>query len=229
MNVEHMSWLERRASVHAALADTARLAIVDALTLGDASPSELQALLDMPSNLMAHHLKVLEAAGLVGRKRSEADRRRTYLTLTTGALNGVDLGAGASAPRVVFVCTANSARSQLAAALWRRASGVPVASAGTHPAARVEPGAVAVARRHGVPLRAARPQPLQDVATSEDLIVTVCDNAHEELGAADRGGHAALHWSVPDPVPAGTDEAFDAAFTELTRRVGGLAGRLHTC
>jgi protein-tyrosine-phosphatase len=54
-----------------------------------------------------------------------------------------------------------------------------------------------------------------------DLIVTVCDNAHEELGGA-----ADLHWSVPDPVPAGDAEAFDAAFDEIARRVGDLAPRL---
>ena len=55
--------LSRRAAVHAALGDPGRLAIVDALVLGEASPSELQKLLDMPSNLMAHHVRVLERAG----------------------------------------------------------------------------------------------------------------------------------------------------------------------
>ena len=231
MNTERDTSLEQRAAVHAALADPARLAIVDRLTLGDASPSELQTLLDMPSNLMAHHLRVLQTAWLIGRTRSEADRRRTYLTLLPDALAGVDVGAGTSAPRVVFVCTANSARSQLAAALWRRASRVPVASAGTHPAARIDPGAVAVARRHHVPLKVSRPRPLGDVATPEDLIVTVCDNAHEELINSERDGNrgpaAGLHWSVPDPVAVGTDDAFDNTLTELTRRVGDLAGRLH--
>lgn len=228
MNTERMASLERRAAVHAALADPARLAIVDALSLGDVSPSELQALMGVPSNLMAHHLKVLETAGLVTRTRSAADRRRTYLTLVPGALIGVEVGASTSAARVVFVCTANSARSQLAAALWRRASRVPVASAGTHPAERIDPGAVAAAHRHGMGLRVSRPRPLGDVLTGEDLIVTVCDNAHEELGSRERHGRPGLHWSVPDPVPAGTDDAFDATFTELTRRVGDLADRLHT-
>jgi protein-tyrosine-phosphatase len=86
---------------------------------------------------------------------------------------------------------------------------------------------VAVARRHSLPLRVSRPRPLDDVLTAEDLIVTVCDNAHEELGTSDRSGHGDLHWSVPDPVPAGTKTAFDDAFSELTRRVGDLADRLH--
>ena len=230
MNIERQTALERRAAVHAALADPARLAIVDTLSLGDASPSELQSLLDMPSNLMAHHLKVLETAGLLARARSEADRRRTYLTLAPDAVTGLDLAAEMSASRVVFVCTANSARSQLAAALWRRVSRVPVASAGTHPAARVDPGAVATAQRHGLPMRVLRPRPLHDVLGVDDLIVTVCDNAHEELAHDEPlpGGGPGLHWSVTDPVPVGTDDAFEHTFTQLTRRVGSLADRVHT-
>ncbi|TDB88979.1 ArsR family transcriptional regulator, partial [Actinomadura sp. KC216] len=57
--------LDRRAAVHAALGEPARLAIVDALLLGDASPGELGAGLGAPSNLVAHHLRVLAEAGVV--------------------------------------------------------------------------------------------------------------------------------------------------------------------
>lgn len=224
MSTEQKASLESRAAVHAALSDPARLAIVDALALSDVAPSELQDLLRMPSNLVAHHLKVLDAAGLISRVRSEGDRRRTYLTLIPSALAGVDAGASTTAARVVFVCTANSARSQLAAALWRRTSTIPAASAGTHPARHIDPGAVAVARRHGLPLRIRRPRALQDVVTADDLIVTVCDSAHEELSL---GGVDGLHWSVRDPVPAGTDAAFDDAFTQLTRRVTDVADRIY--
>ena len=80
MNADTSS-LQARARVHAALGDPARLAIVDALTLGDASPGEIGADLGMPTNLVAHHLKVLQEAGLIVRTRSEGDRRRTYLRL----------------------------------------------------------------------------------------------------------------------------------------------------
>lgn len=76
MNFEQ-SDLARRAAVYAALGDPGRLAIVDALLLGEASPTELQRLLVMPSNLLAHHVRVLEKVGVVSRHRSEADRRRT--------------------------------------------------------------------------------------------------------------------------------------------------------
>lgn len=222
MNTEVTDEVRRRAAKHAALADPARLLIVEALSLGDASPSELQAMLSMPSNLLAHHLRVLEEEGMLVRARSEADRRRTYVRLAADAFTDLTPGAVRSASRVVFVCTANSARSQLAAALWRRVSAIPVASAGTHPAERIAPGAVAAARRHSLPLRVLRPRPYADVVATDDFVITVCDNAHEEL--TDRATD--LHWSVPDPVRDGSDRAFDDAFDELARRVTDLAPRL---
>src|SRR4051812_20218709 len=141
---------EQRARIHAALGDPARLAIVDTLVAGDAAPGELGAALDLPTNLVAHHLKVLEDAGLVVRTRSEGDRRRTYVRLEPDALAAIATPALIDAKRVVFVCTQNSARSQLAAAIWSRRSHVPAVSAGTEPAERVHPRAMKVARRHGL-------------------------------------------------------------------------------
>jgi ArsR family transcriptional regulator, arsenate/arsenite/antimonite-responsive transcriptional repressor / arsenate reductase (thioredoxin) len=108
-------------------------------------------MLSMPSNLLAHHLRVLEEAGIVTRRRSDGDRRRTYLRLVPGALDSLAGPGLRPARRVLFVCTANSARSHLAAALWRRASKVPAASAGTHPAAAIDPGAIAAAVHWSVP------------------------------------------------------------------------------
>jgi protein-tyrosine-phosphatase len=222
MSSEETAELERRAAVHAALADPARLRITDALAGGDASPSELAALLGMmQSNLLAHHLRVLEEAGLVARRRSDGDRRRTYWQLVPGALEAPARPALWAAQRVLFVCTANSARSHLAAALWNQASKIPAVSAGTHPAAVIDPGAIAAARRHRLPLARQRPRHLAEVRDDDDMIVAVCDLAHEELG-----GLAAVHWSVPDPVAAGRPESFDAALTELRRRVGLLVPRL---
>jgi len=219
MNTEQISELERRAAVHAALADPTRLRVVDLLALGDAASSELAATLDVPTNLLAHHLRTLAAVGLVARRRSEGDRRRSYWQLLEVP---TDATAAVTSPRrLVFVCTANSARSHLAAALWARASTVPVASAGTHPAERVHPGAVAAAARYDVPLPAdATPRTFADLHRAGDLVVTVCDRAHEELDVP------ALHWSVPDPVRTGTAAAFDRAVGLLTERVGTLASRL---
>ena len=72
---------ERRAAVHAALGEPVRLAIVDRLGPGDASPGELAEAVGLGSNLLAHHLKVLEEAGVIRRVRSEGDRRRSYVQL----------------------------------------------------------------------------------------------------------------------------------------------------
>lgn len=219
MNTERTD-LEARAARHAALGDPARLRIVDLLTLGDLAPRELQDRLGMPSNLVAHHLSVLEREGMILRRRSEADRRRSYVHLVPGAFEQLGPSTSAAARRVLFVCTANSARSQLAAQLWAQRSPIPAASAGTHPAAAIAAGAIATAERHGLPLPEAAPQLLADVAADTDLIITVCDAAHEELGSD------ALHWSVPDPVPSGTDAAFDAAYDDLATRIESLAMRV---
>ncbi|GAA0408587.1 putative regulatory protein, ArsR family [Acrocarpospora corrugata] len=214
-------WIEAvaaRARVHAALGDPARLSIVDRLALGDASPGELGQELGLATNLFAHHMKILHEAGVVERHRSEGDRRRTYLRLMPGSLDRLLPAPLRRAPRVVFVCTHNSARSQLAAALWRRRSAVPAASAGTVPAQRVNPQAVELARRHGLNLDTARTTHLHDVLRPDDLVVAVCDSAHEQLGDRDR-----LHWSIPDPVRADTDAAFEHAFTDITGRIDRLA------
>jgi ArsR family transcriptional regulator, arsenate/arsenite/antimonite-responsive transcriptional repressor / arsenate reductase (thioredoxin) len=221
MSSGDVTGLERRVAVHAALADPARLRIFDVLGAGDASPSELAAMLSMPSNLLAHHLRVLEEAELVTRRRSDGDRRRTYLRLVPGTLDPLAGQGLLPARRVLFVCTANSARSHLAAALWRQASKLPAASAGTHPAGAIDPGAIAAAKRHQVALPRLRPRHLSEVQEDGDLLITVCDLAHEELGTA-----AAVHWSVPDPVTAGDPGSFDAVLAELGRRVALLAPRL---
>jgi protein-tyrosine-phosphatase/DNA-binding HxlR family transcriptional regulator len=219
MNAETSS-LQARARVHAALGDPARLAIVDALTLGDASPGEIAHDLGMPTNLVAHHVKVLQEAGLLVRTRSEGDRRRTYLRLIPGVLSSLTAPRLAGAERVVFVCTHNSARSQLAAALWRDRIGGPVTSAGTHPAPRVHPRAVRVAHEHGLALDPTGTRHVSDVVHDGDLIIAVCDNAHEEFTGPARPG---LHWSVPDPVRIDTDEAFETAYTDLAGRIDRIA------
>jgi len=213
---------DQRARILAALAEPVRMAMVDHLLLGDASPSELGAQVGLGSNLLAHHLRILDNAGVVRRVRSEGDRRRSYVQLRT-AHPLVLVAATTSTrlepvPRVVFVCTANSARSQLAAATWNQVSPIPATSAGTHPGPRIHPRAIAAAARHGLRLGADRPVPVADHLHDGDLVVAVCDNAHEELGP----DLPRLHWSVPDPVRVDTDAAFEAAYTDINRRVRHL-------
>lgn len=220
MDAEQLD-ITRRTVRFAALGDPARLQMVDLLAVGDRSPLDLQERLGISSSLLSHHLNVLERSGLIIRSRSEADRRRSYVRLLPGALDDLMPGVTSSAERILFVCTANSARSQLAAALWRRSSDVPAESAGTHPAAAIAPGAADVARRHGLELPERPPRWVEDVMTPSDLVVTVCDAANEELART-----GALHWSIPDPVAAGTPEAFDRAFDEIVRRIDRFAPRL---
>lgn len=175
----------------------------------------------MPSNLLSHHLRALDEAGLATRHRSEADRRRSYLRFAPGALAGLVPGAQRSARRILFVCAQNSARSQLAAALWRQASEIPSTSAGTYPADRIAQGAIEVGRHHGVDLPDLPPRKLDEVVGEGDLVVTVCDIAHEELT-----GLGDVHWSVPDPLRLGTDEAFENAFNDISARINDLAPRV---
>jgi protein-tyrosine-phosphatase/DNA-binding transcriptional ArsR family regulator len=210
--------LTLRAQRHAALGDPTRLAIVDELATSDRAPVELQRLTGSSSNLLAHHLDVLEEVGLITRSRSSGDGRRRYVHLHRDSLHDLSPGHRRRAQRALFVCTHNSARSQLAAALWTQLTDQPADSAGTDPAERVHSGAVAAARRAGIDLSDARPKHLDEVGSMPGLVVTVCDRAHEELDP----DHTWLHWSVPDPVQAPTKAAFDATVSELRTRIQAL-------
>jgi protein-tyrosine-phosphatase len=175
---------------------------------------------DVESNLLAHHLQVLEEAGLVARSVSHGDRRRRYVRLTPQPLAGLLGPRLLAAAGVVFVCTANSARSQLAAALWNDGSPIPAASAGTDPAERVHPEAVRAARRHGVDLSDTVPRRFESEQADDLLVVTVCDVAHEQLATRTAGPRpTVLHWSVADPALSDDPEAFDATVAELADRV----------
>lgn len=212
--------LRVRAAIHGALGDPARLAMVDELAVSDRSPTELGQLTGLHSNLLAHHLSVLESVGLIGRSRSSGDGRRRYVHLRHERLVGLSIGRPIQLGAALFVCSANSARSQLASALWRDLTGQPAASAGTHPAAQIHPGAVAAARRAGLDLGDSRPRSLDEVSPPA-LVITVCDRAHEELPPDLQW----LHWSVRDPVPAGTARAFDRTVGELRTRMHLLLDR----
>jgi ArsR family transcriptional regulator, arsenate/arsenite/antimonite-responsive transcriptional repressor / arsenate reductase (thioredoxin) len=214
--------IERQAAVHAALGEPVRLAIVEQLAVSDRAPSALSAQFGLTGNLLAHHLDVLERVGLITRQVSTGDRRRRYVRLNRHLLGDLAVGTrGSPGGRAVFVCTKNSARSQLAAALWRKRTGDDATSAGTHPADRVHPGAVAAARRAGLDLGDSAPRALEAADLEASLIVTVCDRAREELEPPTEW----LHWSIPDPVDSGTRRAFDAALAELDHRIAAITTR----
>ena len=213
-----------RARLHAALGDQHRLAVVDQLTISDRTPSELAAILKIDSNLLAHHLGVLERLHMIERVYSQGDRRRRYVQLVPSVM--ATLGTGNVIPviRVIFVCTENAARSQIAAALWNNFNvGVTATSGGTHPAERVHPGAIRALRRRGYELRDTRPRSIPAIAPN-DLVVTVCDKAHEELSAA--GGRSHVHWSVADPLASHGSLTFELVTEMLARRVENLASHV---
>lgn len=212
--------LQRRAAVHAALGEPARLALVDALMFSDRSPKELADMVGLGSNLLAHHIDVLERVGLVERSASAGDGRRKYVRLVRHMAPEVVAERRARPEEMLFLCTRNSARSQLAAGLWTVRTGGRASSAGTRRAPHVHPGAVAAARRAGFSLDDVVPRDIVGVpATAQVQVVTVCDLVHEELEPRPKW----WHWSTPDPVTVGDAAAFQAVVEQLDERIAFVA------
>ena len=130
--------------------------------------------------------------------------------------------------RILILCTGNSARSQLAEALFatRAAGRVSAVSAGSHPAARVNACAVDVLRAHGIAWDGHVPKSVAAVAAERfDLVITVCDNARDACPVFP-GARAQVHWGMPDPAQqVGADaarRAFDATYRALATRIDAL-------
>lgn len=143
-----------------------------------------------------------------------------------------DSGAGARRPllRVLFLCTRNAARSQIAEAVMsgklsrlapRR---FEVASAGAKPADRVHPFAIQALKEYGIDWSGRRPKSIDDLRDQRwDLIITVCDRAKETCPVFP-GQPAFAHWGMDDPSDVLGDEAsrrraFRHVVTYLSRRV----------
>ena len=228
------------------LAHEQRWNLVRALSRGDLRVQELMARLGEPANLVSYHLRRLREESVVRERRSSSDRRDVYYSLdldrvaflyraageslhpglSRGAADPPPALAAAPAtrapgppPRVLFVCTHNSARSQMAEALLRAQSGgrIEAASAGTSPTA-LHPLAIQVLAQQGIDIREQRAKSLAEVgATGWDRLVTVCDLAREACPALPEGVEA-QHWSVPDPAAVeGSEEARRGAFEAIAR------------
>jgi ArsR family transcriptional regulator, arsenate/arsenite/antimonite-responsive transcriptional repressor / arsenate reductase (thioredoxin) len=214
-----------------------RLAAMLAIT--DLRVQELVERLGQPQNLVSYHLHKLLDAGVVREQRSIADARSVYysldldrlkevLTLTGAALHP-GLGTGQPAGdlpavhypprRVLFICTHNSARSQMAEGLLRARSAaqIEVFSAGTQPAG-VHPMAVQALAGMGIDISAQRSKGLDLFAGgSFDDVITVCDRAREQCPVFP-GDPAMIHWSIPDPLD---ETGSDLERLQAFRRVAG--------
>jgi protein-tyrosine-phosphatase/DNA-binding transcriptional ArsR family regulator len=215
------------------------------LARGDRQVRELTHLTGHPQPLVSYHLGRLRAAQLVSARRSSADGRDAYYTVDLarcgellaaagGALHPA-LGPGqprAPAPRVparvLFLCTGNGSRSQMAEALAQRRSGglVQAFSAGSHPRS-LHPNTVRVLAEYGIDVRGRAAKHLSVFAADRfGYVITLCDRVREVC--PEFGGHPRhIHWSIPDPAAAGdTDEAsypaFQATAAELDARIGFL-------
>lgn len=206
--------LLQRAAIHSALGEPARLAIIDELSMSDRSPRDLGSRLRIPSNLLAHHLDTLENIGLIIRSTSSGDARRRYVRLSPSNVQEIHPRRVSQQRPMLFLCTHNSARSQLAAAIWQERTGQPAKSAGTAPASHIHRQTISAAKRNKIELQDVAPTAVKKIPRKVQ-VVTVCDLVYEEL----RAPLDWWHWSIPDPVPSGNAEAFDAVVAELKIRI----------
>lgn len=134
--------------------------------------------------------------------------------------------------KILFICTGNSCRSQMAEGLLRNLSRgtIEAASAGTHPKI-IHPDAIRCMAEIGIDISAQRAKSL-DLYLGErlDYVITVCDQAKESCPVFP-GASEYLHWSIPDPAPTpGTDEermlVFRQVREELTGRIEELLRRI---
>jgi ArsR family transcriptional regulator, arsenate/arsenite/antimonite-responsive transcriptional repressor / arsenate reductase (thioredoxin) len=223
-----------------------RWRLLSELARSDRRVGELCQLANRPQSLVSYHLRRLRDGGLVSMRRSAADGRDTYYVLDLVRCGELLSSAGASlhpglAPtsrargehrtpiaRVLFLCTGNSARSQIAEALCERLSGgaVSAASAGSHPKP-LHPNAVRVMRLRGIDLAGRRSKHLNEFSRRRlDYVISLCDRVREVCPAFP-GGPELIHWSIVDPArEPGSDQetlpAFERTAAELCTRIDFL-------
>lgn len=222
------------------------------LVRSDRQVRELSRLIDERQSLTSYHLGRLRAGGLVSMRRSSADRRDAYYSLDLAAcrerlaeaVGALHPGLQWSAPpvsgpvpratdsrpraanqrpvRVLFLCTGNSSRSQMAEALVQRFGGgqIDAASAGSHPKG-LHPGAVQVMGERGIDIGGRRSKPLSEFTSQRfDYVISLCDKLRE-MCPDFPGPPTVAHWSIPDPAESADDGllAFVRTADELTTRI----------
>jgi protein-tyrosine-phosphatase/DNA-binding transcriptional ArsR family regulator len=225
-----------------------RWRLLSELARSDRRVGELCDLTGQRQSLVSYHLRRLRDGGLVSLRRSAGDGRDTYYILDLARCGelltsaGVSLHPGlaptprprpkrergATVARILFLCTGNSARSQIAEAFAGHLSGgaVSAASAGSHPKP-LHPNAVRVMRKRGIDLTGRRSKHLSEFAEQRfDYVISLCDRLREVCPGFP-GAPELIHWSIPDPArEPGSDEqtlpAFERTATELCTRIGFL-------
>jgi protein-tyrosine-phosphatase/DNA-binding transcriptional ArsR family regulator len=230
-----------------------RWRLLSELARSDRRVGELCELAGQRQSLVSYHLRQLRDGGVVSARRSLADGRDTYYVLELARCGELLAGAGAElhpglAPaadsepgggvaraRVLFLCTGNSARSQMAEALAERLSAgrVSAASAGSHPKP-LHPNAVRVMRERGIDLAGRRSKHLGEFTGRRfDYVISLCDRVREVCPEFP-GTPQSIHWSLRDPArEPGTDDetlpAFERTAAELETRIGFLLAAIeHT-
>lgn len=235
------------------LGDPIRWQLVVELGRSDRRVGELVVLVGKPQNLVSYHLAELRNAGIVSARRSAADGRDVYyradlfrcrellaeagcslhpgLVLAPTQLEGTRRGARS---RLLFLCTGNSARSQMAEALVEHRSGgaIEARSAGSHPKP-LHPMAVQVMGERGVDISDRPTKSLTRFARNRfDRVITLCDKVREVCPDFP-GAPITAHWSIPDPAAMGDTDlvtlcAFRNAADDIERRVALLLADLYT-
>jgi protein-tyrosine-phosphatase/DNA-binding transcriptional ArsR family regulator len=222
-----------------------RWRLLGELTRSDRAVRELTERVEEPQNLVSYHLRRLRDGGLVHAHRSAADGRDSYYAIdlvecerqlqAAGRALHPALSLTPAHPmtqrarrrqrRVLFLCTGNSARSQIAEALVERSSGgaVGAASAGSHPKP-LHPNAIRVMRERGVDISGNRTKHLDELVPQRfDMVVTLCDRVREVCPEFPSRPEL-VHWSLPDPAQAGVSDretypAFERTAAELETRI----------
>jgi protein-tyrosine-phosphatase/DNA-binding transcriptional ArsR family regulator len=237
----------RPPSILKLLAHEIRWKLLALLARSDYCVQELVGFLHQPQNLVSYHLRQLRDEHVVTERRSSADARDIYYSLDLASLRTLYFATGQALHpalgeeeilsgeqilsvdqkplRVLFLCTENSARSQMAEALLRYLShgSVEASSAGSHPT-RLHPLAKQVLEEQGIATHALRAKSLDEfLEQSFDCIVTVCDRVRESCPTFP-GDPECIHWSFADPaLLEGTAEerlrAFQQVSLQLTTRL----------
>lgn len=225
-----------------------RWALLRALSRSDRDVHELTSLVGAPQNLVSYHLARLRAEGMVVARRSDRDARHAFyraditacarlLTASAAALhpalalspNPKPSKPTVTRPRVLFLCTGNSARSQMAEAFANAGSTLVAVSAGDE-MRPVHPNAVRALAARGLDISRQKSKSIETFAGERfDAVVTLCDRVRERC--PEFAGADLVHWSIPDPVDEAlpdeeTYPKFVEAAGEIDARVGYLSDLL---